>query len=94
VGPAITTTLIEQGQITIPQQIRDSAGLKAGCRLTFDMNSSGELVLRPEEPVTDLVKSAKAEALREKLERAIGSAEIKWEGGTDAYMALLRGENG
>ena len=59
-GPAITTTLIEQGQITIPQQIRDSAGLKAGCRLTFDMNSSGELVLRPEEPVTDLVKSAKA----------------------------------
>jgi len=60
VGPAITTTLIEQGQITIPQQIRDCAGLKVGCKLTFDMNSSGELVLRPEEPVTDLVKSAKA----------------------------------
>ena len=90
----MTATINEQGQITIPEQIRNSAGLKVGCKLTFVVNSSGELVLRPEEPVTDLVKSAKAEAQRERLERAIGSAEIKWEGGTDAYMALLRGENG
>lgn len=77
------TTLTSKGQVTIPKHIRDSLSLVPGSKLTFDVNNSGELVLRPDGP---------AEGRRpDRFDRALGAAEIKWEGTTDEYMELIRG---
>jgi AbrB family looped-hinge helix DNA binding protein len=77
------TTLTVKGQVTIPKHIRDSLSLTPGSKLVFDVNKEGELVLR---------KSGPAEPVRpDRFDRAVGSAEIKWEGTTDEYMAMIRG---
>jgi len=77
------TTLTRKGQVTIPKHIRESLSLQPGCKLIFDVNAAGELVLRRE---------AKAEEQRpDRFDRALGAAEIKWEGTTDEYMEFIRG---
>jgi antitoxin PrlF len=85
------TTLTSKGQATIPKHIRDSFGLKAGSKVVFAVNSQGELVLRPACPG----QPTRQETMLDRLERALaalGPIDTKWEGGTDSYMALLRGE--
>jgi AbrB family looped-hinge helix DNA binding protein len=77
------TTLTRKGQITIPKHIRDALGLKPGCKLVFDVNDSSELVLR-REPFVEQPRP-------DRFDRAIGAAEIKWNGTTDEYMELIRG---
>ncbi len=74
------TTLTRKGQVTIPKHIRDSLSLKPGCKLIFDVNRDGELVLRKQTP-----------ARPDRFDRAIGAAEIKWNGTTDEYMEFIRG---
>jgi len=74
------TTLTSKGQVTIPKHIRDALSLEPGCRLTFDVNKNGELVLRTDGPRRP-----------DRFDRARGAAEIKWEGTTDEYMELIRG---
>ena len=77
------TTLTGKGQVTIPKHIRDSLSLQPGCKLVFDVNAAGELVLR---------KEATAEERRpDRFDRALGDAEIKWDGTTDEYMEFIRG---
>ena len=73
------TTLTRKGQVTIPNHIRDSLSLEPGCKLIFDVNNEGELVLRREGPRRP-----------DRFDRAVGAAEIKWEGTTDEYMEFLR----
>jgi AbrB family looped-hinge helix DNA binding protein len=73
------TTLTRKGQVTIPKHIRDSLSLEPGCKLIFDVNNEGELVLRREGPRRP-----------DRFDRAVGAAEIKWEGTTDEYMEFLR----
>jgi antitoxin PrlF len=76
------TTLTSKGQVTIPKHIRDSLSLKPGCKLVFDVNSEGELVLR---------KDGYTEQRPDRFDRALGAAEIKWDGTPDEYMELIRG---
>ena len=77
------TTLTSKGQVTIPKHIRDSLSLVPGSKLTFDVNNSGELVLRPDVP---------PEARRpDRFDRALGAAEIKLGCSTDEYMEFIRG---
>ena len=86
------TTLTSKGQATIPKHIRDRLGLKPGCRLIFDVNAAGELVLRP----TDLPRPTRQETMQDRLDRALaalGPVDNKWEGDTDSYMAFIRGED-
>ena len=39
-------TLTTKGQTTIPKEIRDSLGLKAGDRMTFTLMADGTVVMR------------------------------------------------
>jgi AbrB family looped-hinge helix DNA binding protein len=77
------TTLTSKGQVTIPKHIRDSLSLEPGCKLIFDVNDAGELVLRKDGPIE--------ERRPDRFDRALGAAEIKWQGTTDEYMELIRG---
>ena len=47
------TTLTSKGQVTIPKHIRDSLSLEPGCKIVFDVNNDGELVLRKEGPAEE-----------------------------------------
>ena len=79
----MATTITTKGQVTIPKRVRDSLGLAPGSRVVFDVNESGEIVLR---------RAGGREAKPSlNLERVIGSAQIKWDGTTDEYMEWLRG---
>ena len=77
------TTLTSKGQVTIPKRIRDSLKLEPGCRLIFDMNDDGEVILRKPKYFH--------EQRPDRFDRAVGAAEIKWDGTTDEYMELIRG---
>lgn len=86
------TTLTSKGQATIPKRIRDSLGLKPGSRLLFDVNAAGEIVLRP----ADVAQPGARETIQDRLDRALaalGQIDNKWEGGTDSFMAFIRGED-
>ena len=86
------TTLTSKGQATIPKHIRDALGLKSGSRLTFFINSEGELVLRP----ADLAHRTRQETMQERLESALaalGPMDTKWEGDTDSFMGFIRGDD-
>jgi antitoxin PrlF len=77
------TTLTSKGQVTIPKHIRDSLSLEPGCKLNFDVNEAGELVLRKDSPVE--------ERLKDRFDHALGSADIKLGCSTDEFMEWLRG---
>jgi AbrB family looped-hinge helix DNA binding protein len=77
------TTLTSKGQVTIPKHIRDSLSLEPGCKIVFDVNNDGELVLRKEGPAE--------ERRPDRFDRALGSAQIKLGCSTDEYMEWLRG---
>ena len=77
------TTLTSKGQVTIPKHIRDSLSLEPGCKLVFDVNNDGEVVLRKRGPIH--------ERRPDRFDRALGAAEIKLGCSTDQYMELIRG---
>lgn len=77
------TTLTVKGQVTIPKHIRDSLSLKPGCKIVFDVNGEGELVLRKSAP--------EEERGPDRFDEVAGTADIKWR--TDELMALLRGDD-
>ena len=79
----MATTITSKGQVTIPKRIRDSMNLGTGSRVIFDVNDSGEIVLRREDE--------RKPRPRIHLEKVIGSAQNKWKGTTDEYMELIRG---
>ena len=80
----MTATLNEQGQITIPEDVRAMLGWEPGSNLVLDANEKGELVLRPE-------RIARGKD-PDRFERARGILP-PYPGGTDAYMAFIRGED-
>jgi AbrB family looped-hinge helix DNA binding protein len=77
------TTLTRKGQVTIPKHIRDRLQLEPGCKLIFDVNMEGELVLRKE--------GAIPEQRPDRFDRAIGASQIKLGCSTDEYMEFIRG---
>lgn len=80
----MTATLNDQGQITIPEELRAALGWEPGKKLVLDANAKGELVLRPEYIPADLDP--------QRFEKLVGILP-PWPGGTDAYMAFLRGDD-
>ncbi len=78
--------ITSKGQVTIPQAIRDRAGLLPNTEVEFEYRR-GEVVLKP-------VKKAKSKGWRA-IEQARGSANEPMFRGwtTDQIMAFLRGED-
>jgi len=76
------TTLTIKGQVTIPKHIRTRLDLQPGCKLIFDVNDAGELVLR---------KEGAAEQRPDRFDRAAGAGDIPLGRSVDEYMELIRG---
>jgi AbrB family looped-hinge helix DNA binding protein len=77
------TTVTSKGQVTIPKQLRDALNIQPGAKVVWEVNEAGEPVLR---------KAGDAsEGRPDRFDRAVGAAEIKWNGTTDEFMELIRG---
>lgn len=44
---ADATTMTSKGQVTVPREIRDRLGLRAGDKVAFTMLNDGTVVMRP-----------------------------------------------
>lgn len=77
------TTVTSKGQVTIPKQLRDALDIQPGCKVVWEVNEAGEPVLRKTGPTL--------ETRPDRFDRAVGAAEIKWDGTTDEFMELIRG---
>lgn len=78
--------ITSKGQVTIPQEVREKAGLHPHSHVEFVVRANGEVVIqRVQSPVPPTVRSA--------FERVRGSANAAaFKGmGTDEFMAFLRG---
>jgi AbrB family looped-hinge helix DNA binding protein len=77
--------ITSKGQVTIPQAVRDRAGMKPLSEVEFEVRDNGEVVIRS-------VVTGKS-SLRSALERARGTAtapEFK-DMNTEQFMHFLRG---
>lgn len=77
--------ITSKGQVTIPQAVREQAGLHPHSEVEFEVLANGDVVIRP-------VQSA-VSGVREAFCRVRGSANaVQFKGmGTDEFMAFLRG---
>jgi len=77
--------ITSKGQVTIPQAVREQAGLHPHSEVEFEVRTNGEVVIRAAQPA--------ASCVREAFVRVRGSANAtQFKGmGTDEFMAFLRG---
>ena len=77
--------ITSKGQVTIPQNVRELAGLHPHSEVEFEVRANGEVLIRPIVPAAVTVRSA--------FERVRGSANAaQFKGmGTDEFMTFLRG---
>ncbi len=77
--------ITSKGQVTIPQAVRDKAGLHPHSEVSFEVRDNGDVVIRP------IIGSTSP--LRAALQKARGSANAtQFKGmGTDDFMRFLRG---
>ena len=76
--------ITSKGQVTIPQAIREQAGLHPHSEVAFELRANGDVLLRPVQRPQYSVRGA--------FERVRGSANAsEFKGmGTDEFMAFLR----
>ncbi|HTZ01152.1 MAG TPA: AbrB/MazE/SpoVT family DNA-binding domain-containing protein [Xanthobacteraceae bacterium] len=77
-----TTTVTVKGQVTLPKEIRDAAGIKAGDRLKVEATASGGVYIE---------KPGSAAKYRKRLQ-ALAKRRIMKVPATDAYMKQIRGD--
>lgn len=77
--------ITSKGQVTIPQSVREQAGMHPNSEVDFEVRDNGEVLIRLVAPAAASVRSA--------FERVRGSANAsQFKGmGTDEFMAFLRG---
>jgi AbrB family looped-hinge helix DNA binding protein len=80
----MTSTVNSKGRVTIPKQVRDRLGIQAGSTVAFDLNESGEVVLRRVDQAD--VKTASVPASRFAKLRGRATLKIR----TEEIMALTR----
>lgn len=76
----MATKLTSKGQVTIPKEVREYLGLKQGSAVSFEVDPSGDVIVRPADRRRPASRFA---AVR-------GSATVKMR--TDEIMALTRGD--
>ena len=78
--------ITSKGQVTIPQAVREQAGLHPNSEVEFEVRDNGDVLIRLAEP-------APVVTVRQAFERVRGSANATaFKGmGTDEFMAILRG---
>ena len=76
--------IASKGQVTMPQAVREQAGLHPHSEFDFEVLANGDVVLRP--------VAAPATRVRTAFERVRGSANASQfkRMGTDEFMAFLR----
>ena len=76
--------ITSKGQVTIPQAVREKAGLHPHSEVAFEVRDNGEVILRAITPPATSARAAFA--------RVRGSANaLQFQDmGTDAFMAFLR----
>jgi len=79
----IAMRITSKGQVTIPQALREKAGLLPGTEVQFELNGDAVRIRRAQAPITPGRGARIVELLR-------GSATIRMT--TDEIMALTRGE--
>ena len=77
--------ITSKGQVTIPQSVREQAGLHPHSEVEFDVRTNGDVLIRP--------VAKPAPGVRAAFQRVRGSANAtRFKGmGTDEFMAFLRG---
>ena len=79
----MATRITERGQVTIPKQIRDALRLEPGDAVEFEINATGEVVLRKRTSGTNTAdRSAQLVPPRADAQMQRRAAEL---------LALLRG---
>lgn len=80
--------LTSKGQVTIPQEIREKLGLRAGTEVEFDVVDDSVRIRKA------ATQERRREQIRAWIARARGSARFtKNQMTTDEIMALTRGED-
>jgi AbrB family looped-hinge helix DNA binding protein len=81
--------LTSKGQVTIPQAVRDKAGLQPHSEVEFEVCANGDVLMRRAKPSSSVLESP----IRKALERQRGSANAEqFKGmGTDEFMKFIRG---
>ena len=82
--------LTSKGQVTIPQAVRDKAGLQPHSEVEFEVCANGDVLIRR---ATALASPLPDSPLRRAFERVRGSANAaQFKGmGTDEFMKFIRG---
>jgi AbrB family looped-hinge helix DNA binding protein len=79
----MSTTITVKGQVTIPKHIREALKLTPGSQVEFAVEN--------EKVVLYKARTRRNGAKKDRFDRAVGAAEIKWD--PDELMALLRGDD-
>ena len=77
--------ITSKGQVTIPQSVREQAGLLPHSEVEFEVRANGDVVIRP--------VAAPQDGIRDRFAKVRGTANAaQFKGmGTDEFMAFLRG---
>jgi len=81
--------LTSKGQVTIPQAVRDKAGLQPHSEVEFEVCANGDVLMRRAAPSA----SPSISPFRRSFEQVRGSANAaQFKGmGTDEFMKFIRG---
>jgi antitoxin PrlF len=82
-GAAMTTTVTSKGQVTLPKQVREAAGIKPGDRVDVEATASGAISIKKPGTSSEYRKRLLAIAKRRPIRDGMT---------TDEFMELMRGE--
>ncbi|HEX3526839.1 MAG TPA: AbrB/MazE/SpoVT family DNA-binding domain-containing protein [Thermoanaerobaculia bacterium] len=76
-----TATMTSKGQITIPKEVRETLGLQAGHRMSFEVREDGVLEMHPETidlmSLCGIIKPSVRGVTLEAMDEAIRSAATR-----------------
>ena len=77
--------ITSKGQVTIPQAVREKAGMHPNSEVEFEVRDNGDVLIRAVAPKSNAVRAAFAQ-----VRGSANAAQFK-NMGTDEFMAFLRG---